>query len=312
MKNEKQAFTLAEIMITLMMLGVLAAILIPIAMNATPDTSRAMYKKAFATAQEAISQIETVEMPNCPFSDMPGYNPWTDFITSDKKCVGGWRCTNFEPSGGSWYCNEWKQDESCYEQNSVPLSRLPVESRSILDTDNHFTPLPNNACIAGRICLVNSEGNGCDGWFLPRSCRCARTNPEQPLLPYTTIGAFCNAFFDVANTIGRSTCGVAGTAANPNFTTADGIQWWGLGGTPFTMPSDPINGEIPSVTIYVDINGDRPPNSFTGDDADRFKIRISARGKVYTEPSTTPGTGDAIGSNWAKENEFLGQTTKLK
>lgn len=52
----KKAFTLSEALITLAILGVLAAILIPVLNNVRPDKDRITYKKALYSMQGAISQ----------------------------------------------------------------------------------------------------------------------------------------------------------------------------------------------------------------------------------------------------------------
>ena len=51
----KKAFTLSEALITLAILGVLAAILIPVIDSARPDKDKITYKKALYTMQGAVS-----------------------------------------------------------------------------------------------------------------------------------------------------------------------------------------------------------------------------------------------------------------
>lgn len=51
----KKAFTLSEALITLAILGVLAAILIPVIDNVRPDKDRITYKKALYSMQGAVS-----------------------------------------------------------------------------------------------------------------------------------------------------------------------------------------------------------------------------------------------------------------
>lgn len=51
----KKAFTLSEALVTLAILGVLAAILIPVINNVRPDKDRITYKKALYSMQSAIS-----------------------------------------------------------------------------------------------------------------------------------------------------------------------------------------------------------------------------------------------------------------
>ena len=51
----KKAFTLSEALVTLAILGVLAAILIPVVSNVRPDKDKVTYKKALYTMQNAVS-----------------------------------------------------------------------------------------------------------------------------------------------------------------------------------------------------------------------------------------------------------------
>ncbi len=53
----KRAFTTAEMLITLMVLGIIAAILIPSLMNAAPDKNLAKFRKAYNTVQKVITQL---------------------------------------------------------------------------------------------------------------------------------------------------------------------------------------------------------------------------------------------------------------
>ncbi len=51
----KKAFTLSEVLISLAIIGVISAILIPVLNNVRPDKERILYKKAMYTLQNAIS-----------------------------------------------------------------------------------------------------------------------------------------------------------------------------------------------------------------------------------------------------------------
>lgn len=56
MKNIK-GFTLSEVMVTLGVLGVLAAVIIPAVMSVRPDTERVMFKKAYSTIEKSVSDL---------------------------------------------------------------------------------------------------------------------------------------------------------------------------------------------------------------------------------------------------------------
>ncbi len=51
----KKGFTLAETMVTLGIIGLLAAILIPVIINAAPDNNKIMFKKAYYTLERTIT-----------------------------------------------------------------------------------------------------------------------------------------------------------------------------------------------------------------------------------------------------------------
>jgi len=52
-----KAFTLAEVMITMALLGVLAAIAIPAVMKVKPDSRGVMFKKAYSTLEKTVSDL---------------------------------------------------------------------------------------------------------------------------------------------------------------------------------------------------------------------------------------------------------------
>jgi len=56
MKNKK-GFTLSEVMVTMGILGILAAIIIPAVTKLTPDNNKVMFKKAYYTAEKAVSDL---------------------------------------------------------------------------------------------------------------------------------------------------------------------------------------------------------------------------------------------------------------
>jgi len=56
MKNKK-GFTLAEVMVTLVIMGVLAAILVPAVMNVSPDSNKVLLKKAYSTTEKVVSEL---------------------------------------------------------------------------------------------------------------------------------------------------------------------------------------------------------------------------------------------------------------
>lgn len=62
----KKGFTLSEVMITLGVLGVLAAILVPVITNSAPDRKKVMFKKAYSTLEKTVSELinDDVDYPS--------------------------------------------------------------------------------------------------------------------------------------------------------------------------------------------------------------------------------------------------------
>ena len=55
--KKKSGFTLAELMIVLTILGIVAAVLTPIVFNAAPDENRLKFKKAYYTLQRTTDAV---------------------------------------------------------------------------------------------------------------------------------------------------------------------------------------------------------------------------------------------------------------
>lgn len=73
----KKAFTLAETLISLVVIGVIAAILIPMLTSSGPQKERVMYKKAFYSMQEALATAlndigYSPDVPNVGIDDTNG------------------------------------------------------------------------------------------------------------------------------------------------------------------------------------------------------------------------------------------------
>ena len=57
MKKYFNAFTLAEVMITLVVLGIMAAILMPVVKNLYPDKQMVMFRKAYYVAERMVYEL---------------------------------------------------------------------------------------------------------------------------------------------------------------------------------------------------------------------------------------------------------------
>jgi len=65
----KKGFTLAEVMIALGILGILAAMLIPALMSNTPDNGKVMFKKAYSNFERTVSEMIN-DNANYPATDI--------------------------------------------------------------------------------------------------------------------------------------------------------------------------------------------------------------------------------------------------
>lgn len=183
----KKGFTLAETMITVAILGLLAAILIPALNKVSPNDNKIMFRKAYYTLERAIS-----------------------FLIND---------------------------DVNYPSNSTTPSGSIQILRGLNNTD------------------VTSNG---------------------------TTNKFCFFLTDMLNTVGSVTCpgvGDSGAALDKlaSFNSTDGISWKiyfpvsdtsNTGLTPASRLTDtaqfPVNHDLYTTKIIVDVNGDKAPNC-TGD-----------------------------------------------
>lgn len=104
----KKAFTLSEALVTLAIIGVLAAILIPVVNNVKPDKDKILYKKALYTLTNAVSEAAELIEYEYASGNVAGY--WDDPNTADnafcKRIFRALRATNEHcdiPQGTSTY-----------------------------------------------------------------------------------------------------------------------------------------------------------------------------------------------------------------
>lgn len=57
MNNKLKAFTLGEVLVTLLIVGVIAAMLIPTLKNIQPDRQKLMFKKAYTTVERIVTEL---------------------------------------------------------------------------------------------------------------------------------------------------------------------------------------------------------------------------------------------------------------
>lgn len=87
----KKAFTLSEALVTLAIIGVLAAILIPVINNARPDKDKITYKKALYSLQNAVANA----MDEASAGVFTPSSHWGPGLSTSKGWTGGWGGSNY-------------------------------------------------------------------------------------------------------------------------------------------------------------------------------------------------------------------------
>ena len=86
MLNKKNGYTLAEVLVVMTLLGILAAILLPAVAKIRPDRDKMMFKKAYYVAERVIYEIANDD----------------DMYPTMNSCTG-FECTNVITIGGNTY-----------------------------------------------------------------------------------------------------------------------------------------------------------------------------------------------------------------
>lgn len=56
-KDFKYAFTLSEVLITLVLVGIIASILLPALIQNKPDKNKVLFKKAYTTVENIVTEL---------------------------------------------------------------------------------------------------------------------------------------------------------------------------------------------------------------------------------------------------------------
>lgn len=102
MLNKKKGYTLAEVLVVLTLLGILAAILLPAVAKIRPDRDKMMFKKAYYVAERVIYEI---------------VNDDEFYPTYEGNCEG-FECTTIITIGGNSYGASGNTDDSENKQKT--------------------------------------------------------------------------------------------------------------------------------------------------------------------------------------------------
>ncbi|MEI7474253.1 MAG: type II secretion system protein [bacterium] len=96
MKNFKKGFTLAEVLVTLTIIGVIAALTLPLLMGGTNTASfKTSYKKAISTLNQGIKLNQATDMsdpgtcPGCDSAGATGAQALASYFSNGIKTLGG-------------------------------------------------------------------------------------------------------------------------------------------------------------------------------------------------------------------------------
>lgn len=110
---QKKAFTLAEVLITLGIIGVVAAITIPALMNRTNDKElQAQWRKAYSAFSQAQEQIIANEGDFKEYSagyDYDDFSKLTKYMNFSKVCAKG----STPSTAGCWYATSFAKSPAC-------------------------------------------------------------------------------------------------------------------------------------------------------------------------------------------------------
>ena len=139
---KKFAFTLAEVMIVLTVIGVLTAILLPVARQNMPDEDLMRFKKAHNTLGTVIRELVTsdkyyidgdlsVKADNSDVNSTYLCETMTEVLNVKEK-----NCTEYSEYDGSYVDWNWEFDKYAHLDNSCLASLLSVTSPQFLTSDN--------------------------------------------------------------------------------------------------------------------------------------------------------------------------------
>ena len=129
----KKGFTLAEVMITLTVIGIITAVIIPVAINSKPDENIMKFKKAHNTLYQVISELVNSNkycsngdlgvLPNGDLVDSPTYlcETFADIVSA--KTVN---CSNKSTSGESVILNSTSAWVSEGGENGVAVTQEAI------------------------------------------------------------------------------------------------------------------------------------------------------------------------------------------
>lgn len=181
-----KAFTLAEVMITMAVLGILASILLPAVSKVRPNENKSLFKKAYYVAERMVSELVNDEDLYPLNEDMAGLDNISE-AWYDGKCYGlpddqDPPCSNGS-NGSDKFCKLFaaKVNTINDDVNCVAGSREPTNSNvpSFITTDGIYWYMPYTDFDTTKAIIVDVNGDK------KPNCRCTTdtcngcVNPDQ-------------------------------------------------------------------------------------------------------------------------------------
>ena len=151
-KKYNFGFTLAEVLITLVIIGVIAAITVPTLINKTNNQEYvSKLKKAYSTLSQATNQIisEEGQATNWATSADNIYNLYLKKLNNAKKCDGNQGCFK---QGQYYKLNTKEKDSSNWD--------TITSHRKFILSDGTQVLIPSNSFISTNCSLNNQNNNG--------------------------------------------------------------------------------------------------------------------------------------------------------
>ena len=152
MRKLKNGFTIAEMLICLVVAGGLAAMLIPSIVHKRPDKNKAMYRKAYYIAERVAAELTMDE------DQFPGEGDGAKgFAFYDGT-------TRTQANTGKYFCEEFAKKISTSGSISCTTKSAPVDGTALTDTDVSFTTNDGVQWIVTPtiICDPDFETTGCN------------------------------------------------------------------------------------------------------------------------------------------------------
>lgn len=155
MNNKKRAFTLGEVLVTLMIVGVIAALIIPIIKNAQPDKQKLMFKKAYTNVERVVTELVNDD-------DLyPDVGDYMGFDNTNAVTVNG-----ISYSGNTKFCNLFAMKVNVVEevQNPADCPKNPggngtYNTPSFITADSIAYYLPSTTFATNATITVDTNGD---------------------------------------------------------------------------------------------------------------------------------------------------------